>query len=91
MRTDEPFPRSLLFRAGPAAAHRTSPLGKLHLGRGERGGGSGMSEETSGRDEKTRAFHDHQILMLAWERMHPAYTYREYVEAMLRIAQEVGI
>lgn len=40
-----------------------------------------MSEDTSG----------HQILMLAWERMHPAYTYREYVEAMLRIAQEVGI
>lgn len=81
MRTDEPFPRSLLFRAGPAAAHRTSPLGKLHLGRGERRRGFGMSEDTSG----------HQILMLAWERMHPAYTYREYVEAMLRIAQEVGI
>lgn len=39
MRTYEPFPRSLLSSSRSRCAHRTSPPGKLHLGRGERRGG----------------------------------------------------
>lgn len=46
-----------------------------------------MSEEAM----NARAYDDHRILMLAWKRLHPGYTYREYIEAVMRIAREVGL